>query len=182
MENRPGASPPPTEESVERVRSAAEQTLGDVKQAARNAATSVKDAVKEQTGALKDKAMGAMDEAQAKAAEQTRTAASTLRDTADGLNGELPWMKTALNKTADGFEHLTNALQRGDINTSLKAVGDFARRQPALFLGLSVGLGFALARVGKTAMEGFEPGATDSLASDGEVKDAVGPYAPVGEV
>jgi hypothetical protein len=29
----------------------------------------------------------------------------------------------------------------------------FARRQPALFLGASLALGFALARVGKTAIE-----------------------------
>jgi hypothetical protein len=53
-------------------------------------------------------------------------------------------MKAALNTTADGFNHLTPALNRGDparphgVPTS--------RRQPALFLGLSVATGFALAQ------------------------------------
>jgi hypothetical protein len=166
MENRPGASAPPIDESTERVRSAAGEAIGDVKHAAKDAAAT-----------LKDKAMETAEGVQAKAADQARTAANTLRDTANHLDGELPWMKSALNRTADGFDHLTSALNRGDVGQCLNAVTDFARRQPALFLGLSVAAGFALARVGKTAIEEVQESQMRSPETD-EIREATGPYAP----
>ncbi|MDP3740106.1 MAG: hypothetical protein Q8R02_22165 [Hyphomonadaceae bacterium] len=172
MENRPGASPP-IDDSVDRVRSAAGDALSDMKHAAKDAVHAVKDRAK-------DTAEGV----QAKAADQARTAAHTLRDTADNLNGELPWMKTALNKTADGFDHITTALNRGDVSQALNSVSDFARRQPALFLGLSVAAGFALARVGKTALEGLKPDETSQADRKDELllDEAVAPYSPVAEI
>jgi hypothetical protein len=166
MENRPGASAPPIDESADRVRGAAGEAVSDVKHAAKDAAA-----------AIKDKAMATAEGVQAKAADQARTAAHTLRDTANGLDGDLPWMKTALNKTADGFDHLTSALNRGDVGQCLNAVTEFARRQPALFLGLSVAAGFALARVGKTAIEEVQDSQMRSPESD-QIQEAVGPYAP----
>jgi hypothetical protein len=165
MDNRPGAPAPPIDESTNRIRSAADDALTDVKHAAQDAAATVKDKAKETAEGV-----------QAKAADQARTAANKLRETADGLDGELPWMKTALNKTADGFDHLTTALNRGDIGQGLNAVSDFARRQPALFLGLSVAAGFALARLGKTAIEEVQE--SRSNARDDQVDEAVAPYAP----
>jgi ElaB/YqjD/DUF883 family membrane-anchored ribosome-binding protein len=169
MENRPGATPPPIDESVDRVRSAAENALHDAKYAAKDAAS-----------AIKDKALGVVGEAQNRAADETRTAAHTLRDTASNLNGELPWMKTALDKTADGFDQLTNALNRGDIGQCLNAVTDFARRQPALFMGLSVAAGFALARVGKTAIEEVQEHAQEPQRE--AIRESVAPYAPPTEI
>ena len=129
----------------------------DVKHALQDAASNLTTTAKEQTGALKDKALSAIGDAQGKAAEQAKTAASTLRDTANGLDGDLPWMGTALTKAADGLDHLTSALASGDLNDALDAVKGFAKRQPAVFLGLSVALGFAIARVGKTAIETVQP-------------------------
>ena len=180
METRPGAPAPPIDESLNRARSATDDAIGTVKDTAREASAGIKDALRDASHTLKDKARGAMDDAQTKAAEQSRTAANTLRDTAQGLDGELPWMKTALNKTADGFDHLTTALNRGDVNQAVNAVSDFARRQPALFMGLSVAAGFALARVGKTAIEEIHPPAREP--SEPTVTEAVAPYAPVTEI
>lgn len=179
MDNRPGAKPP-IDDSINRARTATEEASSDVKQVARDAASTVKETVKEQAGVMKDKAMGIMGDAQAKAADEARTASNTLRNTADNLNGELPWMKTALNKTADGFDHLTTALNRGDVGQVLNGLSDFARRQPALFLGLSVAAGFALARVGKTALEGLKP--EESMSNADGVDQSVAPYAPVAEI
>lgn len=176
MENRNGTTAPPIGESIDRARSAAETATNDVKQAARDVVSTVKETVKEQAGEMKDKAMGAVDSAQHKAADQARTAAHALRETADGLNGEIPWMKTALNKTADGFDHLTSALNKGDVSQALNAVTEYARRQPALFMGLSVAAGFALARVGKTAIESAQPAETDS---DLLLDEPMTPYAGV---
>lgn len=191
MENRPGAPAPPAEESVSRARDSAETAMTDVKQAARDAASTLKHAVKDETDTVRHKAMGLIGDAQTKAADQTRTAATKLRDTANGLDGEVPWMKTALEKTADGFERLNSALGSGDVNELFDTVKDFAKRQPALFLGLSVAAGFALARVGKTAVEGSQSadarmgnsqfGDSQGTASDGEgmMSDGMStPYSP----
>ena len=182
MENRTGASAPPTEESVNRAKSAADTVLTDVKQVARDVASNVKAAVKDETATVREKAMGVMNDAQAKAADQARTAANTLRDTANRLEGELPWMNTALNRAADGFERFTSTVGSGDVKQTLDALNQFARRQPALFLGLSVAAGFALARVGKTVMDGAASSTTTSDTQPGQgqglVDESVAPYAP----
>jgi len=179
MENRPGAAAPPIEESTDRIRTAADDTMSAVKQTARETADTVKSAAHTATDAVKEKARTAMDDVQAEAAAQSRTASSTLRETAGRLDGELPWMKTALDRTADGFDHLTTALNRGDVGQALNGLSDFARRQPALFIGLSVAAGFALARVGKTAFEGVQDSAEPK--ADG-IDKSVAPYAPGMEV
>jgi hypothetical protein len=166
MADRPGASAPPIDESVDRARSAAGEALSDVKHAAKDAAATIK-----------DKAMETAESVQHNAADQARTAANALRDTAGNLDGDLPWMKTALNKTADGFDRLTSALNRGDVGQCLNAVTEFARRQPALFLGLSVAAGFALARVGKTAIEEVQDSQMRSSEAD-QIREATAPYAP----
>ena len=178
MDNRPGETSPSMGDSMDRARETTESAFDEAKQSVQAAVSTAQDAVKEQAGLLKDKAMGAVEDAQAKAADQSRTAASTLRETATHLDGELPWMKAALDKTADGFDHLTAALNKGDVSQALNAVTDFARRQPALFLGLSVAAGFALARVGKTVIEEAQP--HDTPSPDGELllKESVAPYAP----
>jgi hypothetical protein len=175
MDDRYGAKTPPADESASRMRSAGDDAVSAVKQTAREATETVKDAMHTAKDVIKDKAGTAIDDAQHKAADQAQTAASTLRDTADRLNGDLPWMKTALNKTADGFDSLTTALNRGDLGQALNGVSDFARRQPALFIGLSVAAGFALARVGKTAIESVQDSAP--MPAD-PVDEAVAPYAP----
>jgi ElaB/YqjD/DUF883 family membrane-anchored ribosome-binding protein len=183
MENRPGASAPPTEESVDRAKSAAETALSDVKQAAREAVSTVKSTVKEEAETVKEKANAVVSEAQTKAADQARTAANTLRDTANRLDGELPWMNTALNKTADGLERLTSTINTGDMKQTVDALTQFARNHPALFLGLSVAAGFAVARVGKTAMEGArDSGMERPGTGQGLVDEAAAPYAPMSEV
>jgi ElaB/YqjD/DUF883 family membrane-anchored ribosome-binding protein len=181
MENRTGASAPPTEESVDRAKGAVDTALSDVKQVARDAASTVKSAVKEEADAAKEKANAVLGDVQAKAADQARTAANTLRDTAERLDGELPWMKTALDKTADGLERLTSTINTGDMKQTVNALTQFARNHPALFLGLSVAAGFAVARVGKTAMEGAH-GSDMRDAGQGLVDEAVAPYAPVSGV
>lgn len=165
MENRPGASAPPIDESTDRVRSATGDAISEVKHAAKDAGATLKEKARETAQGVQDRA-----------ADQTRTAANTLRDTAYGLNEDLPWMRTALNKTADGFDHLSSAINRGDVGQCLSAVQDFARRQPALFLGLSVAAGFALARVGKTAIEEVQE--NKSQAQTDQVREATAPYAP----
>lgn len=113
---------------------------------------------------IKQAASGAMSTAKSvasdavhKGAEQvertTQGAAQALRRAADDCVAENAWIGTALRKSADGIERASGAISGGDLNRILDDVNGFARRQPALFLGVSLALGFAAARVGKTAIE-----------------------------
>ena len=86
-------------------------------------------------------------------------------------------------KTADGLERVTKALNTGDMKQTVDSLTQYARNHPALFLGLSVAAGFALARVGKTAMEGAHVSDMERPGTGrGPVDEAVAPYAPMSEV
>ncbi len=121
---------------------------------------------------IKDSAATVMDRAKDAATEQVengaervassaQTAASALRRAADDVQGENAWIGSALRKSADGLENATRSFAGGDISRTFNELNGFARRQPAIFLGASVALGFALARVGKTAIEQVNDDALD---------------------
>lgn len=93
------------------------------------------------------------------------SAASALRRAADDVEGDNRWIGAALRKSADGIERAAMSLDGGDLTRTLDDLNGFARRNPALFLGASFALGFALARVGKTAVERVSDGAPER--SDG---------------
>jgi uncharacterized phage infection (PIP) family protein YhgE len=171
MEDRNDAWPSPindsASEATDRVADSTQTAVDTAKSSASEIAGTVKDAARDVVSAVKDRAMSQASDLHSSAADQAKTAATTLRKSADGLEDELPWMRTALNKTADGIEQLTSALNRGDINETLSHVSEFARRQPALFMGLSVAAGFALARIGKTAIENAVPADTTTPKANG---------------
>ena len=113
-----------------------------VKESARSVVETTKRAAEEK---LAEGATRVSDSAQA--------AASSLRRAADDVQGDHAWIGTALRKSADGIESAAQSLRGGDVNRALGDLNAFARRQPTLFLGGSLALGFVLARVGKTALE-----------------------------
>jgi len=118
-----------------------------------DAARRVRDAAGEAVSDAKHVAMQGVEDARAKAGDKGLSTASRLRELAGQVEGELPWMSTAFTKSADGLESITHALTKGDLNQSMSGMTEFARRQPAIFLGASVALGFALSRLGKAALE-----------------------------
>jgi hypothetical protein len=86
-------------------------------------------------------------------ASSAQSTASALRRAASDVEPDNAWVSTALRKSADGLEQATRSLTGGDYSRGIHDLNAFARRQPAIFLGASLALGFALARVGKTAIE-----------------------------
>ena len=123
---------------------------------------------------IKDSAATVVDRTKQVAAEKAsegaeRIAASAqgtveaLRRAASDMDGDNAWIGTALRKSADGLDRATRSIAGGDFSRGIADLNNFARNQPAIFLGASVALGFALARVGKTAIEA----ATDGDASLG---------------
>ncbi len=84
--------------------------------------------------------------------------AEALRRAATDMDGDNAWIGTALRKSADGLDRATRSIAGGDFSRGIADLNNFARNQPAIFLGASVALGFALARVGKTAIEAANDG------------------------
>lgn len=79
--------------------------------------------------------------------------AATINKAADAIQDDNAWFGNAMRKSADGLQRATQSISNGDLSGVLHEVNGFARRQPAIFLGACVALGFAAARVGKTAIE-----------------------------
>lgn len=146
MDNRNGETPAIPEDAARRIQDSAESVGRDVKNAA----------------------ISGVETAREKAGDASHTTAERLRGLADQAGQDLPWLATALGKSATGLDKVTDSLTRGDIRQCMSELSDFARRQPAVFLGASVALGFALSRVGKTALEGVHPVArnTDEPRTD----------------
>jgi hypothetical protein len=113
--------------------------------------------VKEAASTVVERGKEMADDAATKGAERATSAAestiSALRRAADDVEGDNRLIGTALRKSADGIERAAESLNGGDYSRVIDDLNGFARRQPALFLGASLALGFALARVGKTAIE-----------------------------
>ena len=86
-------------------------------------------------------------------ASGVQSATSALRRVADDVEGDNGIIGAALRKSADSIDQATRAFSEGDLTRVVDDVNGFARRQPAVFLGLTFALGFALARVGKAALE-----------------------------
>lgn len=171
MDNRNGDSPlaaatPSVEDSAQRVKDVATDASARLKDAAGGA---IKDA--------KAAAMHGVENARSKAGDVGHTTASRFREFAGQLEGEMPWLAGAFTKSAQGLDGLTDSLTRGDMSQSLNGLSDFARRQPAIFLGASVALGFALARIGKTALEEAAPSPKPEAPANSTATDsASSPY------
>jgi hypothetical protein len=126
----PGASPTPAD-SARRLKDSATTVIDRTKQAA------------------VDKAQEGVQQL----ASGVQSATSALRRVADDVEVDNSLIGAALRKSADSIDQATRAFSDGDISRVVDDVNGFARRQPAVFLGVSLALGFALARVGKAALE-----------------------------
>jgi hypothetical protein len=120
--------------------------------------------VKDAASTVVERGKEAANDAAAKGAERVTTVAgstaSALRRAAEDVEGENRMIGTALRRGAESIERAAHSLHGGDLSRVVEDLNGFARRQPALFLGASLALGFALARVGKTGLEQSADGAS----------------------
>lgn len=131
----------------------AADAAASAKQRVSDAAHKTADRMSEAATRTADAARARVREGAQKLAGTSRTAADSLRRAAGDVEGENAWLGMALHKSADGVERLTQTLENADMRRLAADVQAFAQRQPALFLGLTAAAGFALARIGKTALQ-----------------------------
>lgn len=113
----------------------------------------VKDTAADVIGRTKQAALTKANEGVQQISSAANSATSALRRAADDVAGDNDLIGSLLRSSADTIERTTRSLSDGDISRLVDDVNGFARRQPAVFLGVSLLAGFALARVGKTILE-----------------------------
>jgi hypothetical protein len=132
-----------------------QQRAGDALRASTDVA---RDKLKEAADAAGDVASGAADQFQDKAREQQRSGsdfvnrlAGNIRDAARAFETDVPFAARGINSAADYVEDAAGKLRDGTFHDLVDGATDFARRQPAAFLGLSVLAGFAAVRFFKAS-------------------------------
>lgn len=94
-----------------------------------------------------------------KLADQKTRASNTLGSVAGAVRGMTEELRDGgqsgiadyVNKAAEGIGRWSDQLRERDIDDAVRAVHDFARRQPAVFIGLAFGAGALLARFLKSS-------------------------------
>lgn len=87
-------------------------------------------------------------------AERLEDVAAAVHRSGEQLEGHQDELAKLVERGADELAALAGALRTQDLRTLLGNVEDFARRQPALFVGATLAAGFALTRLGRVAVAG----------------------------
>jgi len=122
------------------------QRAGDALQASTDAA---QDKLKEAANAAKEVASGAADrvqEQQRSGADFVERFATNIRDAARAFESDAPFAARGINSAAEYVEDAAEKIRNGSFRDLVDGATDFAKRQPAAFLGISVLAGFAAIR------------------------------------
>jgi hypothetical protein len=112
-----------------------------------------RDKFKEAADAAKDLASGTVDQVGDRAREQQRSGADfidrfagNIRDAARAFESDAPFAARGINSAAEYVEDAAKKIRDGNFRDIVDGATDFAKRQPAAFLGISVLAGFAAVR------------------------------------
>jgi hypothetical protein len=136
-------------------------------QAARDLKDRATHTAKEIVSGAESKLRTVAEEQKVAGAGRVSTIASAIRRTADELEGELPQAAHYVRGAATELQNLSDGVRGRDINELLRDVQDFARRQPAAFLGASVLAGFVAVRFLKSSSQPAAGGAMNKESSFG---------------
>ncbi|HMR34422.1 MAG TPA: hypothetical protein PKA13_25470 [Geminicoccaceae bacterium] len=128
---------------------AADQVVDEARRATATARAEAADLA----GKAREQGMRQMEAGREKVAERLEAFAGSIHDVSRGLQGRETWLAELLDKGAEELSGLAGTLQRRDLSSLVDGLQGFARRQPALFAGASVALGFAAVRLARSASE-----------------------------
>ena len=104
------------------------------------------------TQTLRDTTYRSIDDQKSRASDTLGSLAGAVRGMTQPLrDGGQPQIAEYVNKAADGIERWASNLKQQDLEDGVRAVEQFARRQPAMFLGLAFGAGLVAARFLKSS-------------------------------
>jgi hypothetical protein len=91
-----------------------------------------------------------------RAADTLSGVASSLHSSSEQLRDQQPGASRAIERAAEGVERFANYLQETNVDDVVESVHEFARRQPAAFIGGAFALGFIASRFLKaTSPDGY---------------------------
>ena len=135
------------------------QRAGD---ALRASADVARDKLKEAANAAKDVASGTADHLQDQTRQQQRTGADfierfagNIREAARAFENDAPFAARGINSAAEYVQGSAEKIRDGSFRDLVDSATDFAKRQPAAFLGISVLAGFAAVRFLKASGGGY---------------------------
>jgi hypothetical protein len=155
------------------------QRAGD---AMRASADIARDKFKEAANAAKDVASGTADRLQDQTRQQQRTGADfierfagNIREAARAFENDAPFAARGINSAAEYVQDSAEKIRNGSFRDLVDSATDFAKRQPAAFLGISVLAGFAAVRFlkasgGESSSQGSDPW-SGSSPTRGDVSD-----------
>ena len=142
------------------------QRAGDALSASADMA---RDKFKEAADAAKDVASGTADQLQGQAREKQRSGADfierfagNIREAARAFENDAPFAARGIDSAAEYVEDAAEKIRNGSFRDLVDNATDFAKRQPAAFLGISVLAGFAAVRF----LRASGGGASSSSRSD----------------
>ncbi|UQR64929.1 hypothetical protein LRP30_06505 [Bradyrhizobium sp. C-145] len=130
---------------------------GEMKQRAGDAFQASADLARDKFGeaaeAAKGVAEGTADQIQSQAREQQRSGADfvqrlagNIREAGRAFEIDVPFAARGIDSAADYVEDAAQKIREGSFRDLVEGATDFAKRQPAAFLGISVLAGFAAVR------------------------------------
>jgi gas vesicle protein len=173
-QNQNTASPKNLKDQVTDAAAEAKQRAGDALRASTDVA---RDKFKEAADAAKDLASDTADQVQDRAKEQQRSGADfigrfagNMRDAARAFESDAPFAARGINSAAEYVEDAGKKIRDGNFRDLVDGATDFAKRQPASFLGISVLAGFAVVRFLKASggerSTSHQGGSSDNQATE----------------
>ena len=96
---------------------------------------------------LRDSTFRKLDDQKVRASDTLGSLAGAVRGMTQPLrDGGQSGIADYVNKAADGIEQWASTMRQQDIDDAMRSVQEFARRQPALFLGVAFSAGLVLTR------------------------------------
>lgn len=136
----------------------AKEVAGVASQEAKTRAQDVADTVATEAGHQAAQAKDA-------AADEVKNVSSALRTAADEMRSGSAQERT-FSQIADGLADASESMRDKDLGELVGAVTDFAKRNPAVFLGSAALIGFAATRFAKASSENATRSATYSRHED----------------
>jgi len=149
---------------VRDVKAKASDLTDSVTRAARDNASQLGDAALDMASSAKDKVEAAVTERKSIGADYIGSIAQATGRAAHEFEAELPQAAHYIRQASEQIQGVADTVRQRDVRELVGEVQDFARRQPTLFFGGAVVLGFAALRVLKSTAPKTGHGYTQSNA------------------
>lgn len=113
---------------------------------AKAAASEIGDKAKQGVADAADHVRGLAEEQKTAGADRFKGYAGAIGRAAEALDDEMPLAADFVRRAAGELEHIADSVRERDIGDIAGVVQDYARRQPAIFLGVTALAGFAAVR------------------------------------